>query len=164
MTNDNGLLKPLYMLAQDWQFGVVCHCDCHAAHVIAYSLLQWLPLYTGVVDGVASGAVSSQQVIAEIQDSLQTLPSAEDDATILRVHSSCEEAMAKLVVVQERVAELEGQLAEAETKVRADSLIFLQIVVFSRFIIAFVQTYILCDKSCCYEILHSKFSKLAEVS
>ena len=74
-------------------------------------------LYADAADEVTQDAIASQQLVADIQNSLQALPSAEDDATILRVHDSCEDAIAKLASVQDRVAELEDSLVKAETKV-----------------------------------------------
>lgn len=70
-----------------------------------------------MVDGVVGKAVSSQQIVAEIQDSLQMLPSAEDDITLLRIHDSCEDAANKLSAVQEKLVELESDMGQAETKV-----------------------------------------------
>ena len=67
------------------------------------------------------GAAQSQQTLSDIHDSIQTLPSAEDDTTLLRVHDNCEEAIARLGAVRERTAELENQLVLAEERVNADN-------------------------------------------
>ena len=78
-------------------------------------------LYTDIVGEVVSGAAQSQQTLSDIHDSIQTLPSAEDDTTLLRVHDNCEEAIARLGAVRERAAELENQLVLAEERVSADN-------------------------------------------
>ncbi|XP_067943131.1 myosin heavy chain, skeletal muscle-like [Watersipora subatra] len=79
-------------------------------------LTHELEAINAVAQEVTVSSTSSQQVIADIQNSLQALPSAEDDATIMRVHSSCKEAAEKLAAVQEKATELEQTLANAETK------------------------------------------------
>lgn len=68
---------------------------------------------------MVTGATESQQALSDIHDSIQTLPSAEDDTTLLRVHDNCEEAIARLAAVKDRAAELENQLVLAEERVCA---------------------------------------------
>ena len=101
----------------------------HPAH-FSYFTLVFLShrvifvLYTDIVGEVVSGAAQSQQTLSDIHDSIQTLPSAEDDTTLLRVHDNCEEAIARLGAVRERAAELENQLVLAEERVSADNSLF----------------------------------------
>lgn len=72
---------------------------------------------TATSDTVLEAAGKNHQVLTSIQDSLQRLPIADDDVTILRVHDSCEEAAAKLTGAKEKTAEIEQKLLEAESKV-----------------------------------------------
>ena len=69
------------------------------------------------LDSVLEAAADNQEILTSIQDSLQCLPSADDDVTILRVHDSCEESLARLHAVQAKTAELDDLVNQAESKV-----------------------------------------------